>query len=332
MGLVAQVERDLAEQWRGESDEKNTVARACVHNLIVVCESADDDVTPVLAQVSRTAPGRAIVIRPVDTDAGLSAYVSANCHKGAAGKIVCSEQIVLEAGRKGMPLLPASVLQLLVEEMPVFTWWRPATLEPYDLLQGLGELTDCMLVDGARFAERPVELLKRLNGWQGKAADLTWSRVDPWRETIAALFDPPRMREALGEIRRLRIQVGGAPGAGGVTVAGAYLAGWIASRLGWTESSGVRIELERDEEFEAGRVGFVSLETDAKTFVVQRPDQHKRKLVSTIETEESCPLPRTIPLPDRDDVAFLCEALQQPARDPLFTSALSAAVEILERS
>jgi glucose-6-phosphate dehydrogenase assembly protein OpcA len=280
-----------------------------------------------------------VVVRPRATAGGLDVHVSVVCHRGPGGTIVCSEQVVIEAGTADWPLVPGSILQLLVEEMPVYLWWRRGELGQDALVVALRDLADCLIVDSARF-ERPVEGLARLQalaaapGWDGHAADLCWTRLDPWREAVAAFFDAPRMRDRLDEIRRVTVSAGG--GAGHPAPAARYVVGWLASRLGWSPASSpdvwrdgsgkeVAVEWVRDGALAPAELGAVRIETAQFVFNVRRTGAGSACVVATVEAERSSSIPRTIRLPERDEAAWLCEVLQQPGRDALFAAALAAA-------
>jgi glucose-6-phosphate dehydrogenase-like protein OpcA len=58
--------------------------------------------------------------------------------------------------------------------------------------------------------------------------DLAWLRTTPWRERVAATFDPPRWREELFRIDAVTIRH--RPES---SVAGLLFFGWLGSRLGW---------------------------------------------------------------------------------------------------
>jgi hypothetical protein len=58
--------------------------------------------------------------------------------------------------------------------------------------------------------------------------DLAWLRSTPWRERLAASFDPPQWRPALGRISAVTVQH-----RADSTAAALLLVGWLASRLGW---------------------------------------------------------------------------------------------------
>ena len=60
---------------------------------------------------------------------------------------MCTEQINLVGGPGTMDVLPAAVLHLLCEDLPVFTWWRrPLDIED-SLLRPLARLSNRFIVD-----------------------------------------------------------------------------------------------------------------------------------------------------------------------------------------
>jgi glucose-6-phosphate dehydrogenase assembly protein OpcA len=61
--------------------------------------------------------------------------------------------------------------------------------------------------------------------------DLAWLRATPWRERIAATFDPPAWRPGLREISGISVTA-----REDSVVAGLLLLGWLSCRLGWQAS------------------------------------------------------------------------------------------------
>jgi glucose-6-phosphate dehydrogenase assembly protein OpcA len=58
--------------------------------------------------------------------------------------------------------------------------------------------------------------------------DLAWLRSTPWRERVAAAFDPPALRKALGSVSKVTVRHRED------SLAPALLfCGWLSSRLGW---------------------------------------------------------------------------------------------------
>jgi Glucose-6-phosphate dehydrogenase subunit len=58
--------------------------------------------------------------------------------------------------------------------------------------------------------------------------DLAWLRTTPWRERLAASFDPPGRRAVLSELTEVCVRHMPASAA-----SAALLAGWLATRLHW---------------------------------------------------------------------------------------------------
>jgi glucose-6-phosphate dehydrogenase assembly protein OpcA len=58
--------------------------------------------------------------------------------------------------------------------------------------------------------------------------DLAWLRTTPWRERLAATFDPPRRRATLASLEGFKVRH-----QSGSTASALLLAGWLSSRLHW---------------------------------------------------------------------------------------------------
>jgi glucose-6-phosphate dehydrogenase assembly protein OpcA len=65
--------------------------------------------------------------------------------------------------------------------------------------------------------------------------DLAWLRSTPWRERIAATFDPPAWRPALRELTTVSVTA-----RADSVVAGVLLLGWLSCRLGWKPGELIR--------------------------------------------------------------------------------------------
>jgi hypothetical protein len=69
--------------------------------------------------------------------------------------------------------------------------------------------------------------------------DLAWLRTTPWRERLAASFDPPHRREALPTLEYMCVRHHPAS-----IASPSLLVGWLASRLGWKHANeGPGVEL-----------------------------------------------------------------------------------------
>jgi glucose-6-phosphate dehydrogenase assembly protein OpcA len=102
-----------------------------------------------------------------------------------------------------------------------------------EAVEALLEMTDVLLLDTDDVLD-PDEGLERSMRMLEDAyvVDLAWLRTTPWRERLAASFDPPRRRNALSRLDRLTIRHRPASRASAL-----LLAGWLCARLGWKPGS-----------------------------------------------------------------------------------------------
>ena len=275
----------------------------------------------------------------VPTDSKRSS--SAHCHR-KAGRQICCEQITLQAAGAGKGMMPGTVLQLLVGDMPVYTVWRRQDLASAALLDPLCDLTDRLIVNSAIFEDpiaRIAELKQLIARESGPCvADIEWGRLEPWREALASFFDIPALREYLARIARVAVTSCGPVSGAGRTAASAYLVGWLASRLGWRpterptewvrpDGGRVECELTHDTDGPDGRVVAARLELGSDdapvVFEAERTPRDSAFVRLAVQAPGSCPLPRRIMLPPRDEVALLCGALQRAGADPLYEQALA---------
>lgn len=348
---VASVDARLAECWRQAASESEAVMRACTLNLVVACPDRADvaEATRVLAGVSEQHPGRAVVLSSESAGpaaggpTGLEAFVSTHCHRTTGGKQVCSEQVTLEAtGPEAAELLPETVLQLLVGDVPVYVWWRRPTLGG-GLFERLTRVADRVVADSALLGEPGPGLgglaaLASDDAKRSGVGDLAWVRLEPWRELVASLFDSASTRGYLDALTAVRVRAGVAPGVRGAPVAGVYLAGWLASRLGWRHAGGPRyatsagravdVGLEAAAEARPGAVESIRLEAPGAVFALEAVRGSELGVHVEVEMEASCPVPRTHRLSRLDETALLCGEIERVGDDPVFESALALAAEL----
>jgi hypothetical protein len=185
---------DLACLWKEASSAgKEPAMRACRVNLVVLLAGRDRErsgeaqLDEMMPFITRTYPARVILVR---TDGGggagtLNASVSALCALGSETRYVCCERITIDVGLGAEPSLPATLLSLLIGELPLVVWvpgepplaasWFRSILSAATF-RGLAHLTGSF---------EGIEL-----------ADFEWLRLVPWRRAIAAAFEPAEAREA----------------------------------------------------------------------------------------------------------------------------------------
>lgn len=248
--------------WKSAVPERGAIYRAALANVIAPLDpDLHAPLDPVLVELTRRHPSRLFRIEHVaegrrpaasgdarpgaGAGAPIRARATALCHvRPGGGGLVCSEQIVLTADRGAASLVPSAVASLLVGDLPVILLRLDRERDP-ERDEALEAISDIVLEDSATRddAEEMARLWRRVAGEGARRVrDIAWARLMPWRELLAEVFDQPEAAAAAGEIQDVAIHHGGA-----APPAGAWLlAGWLASRLGWTprERTGRRVRFE----------------------------------------------------------------------------------------
>jgi glucose-6-phosphate dehydrogenase assembly protein OpcA len=198
-----------------------TATRVTVMTLVVLAGSEDeaDRALEALHALGNHHPARIILLRPepVGAGSGIDARV-AICEAGDAVRPVTFDEVRLTVRGEAAGHLSSIIEPFTLSDLPVVLWY-PGALPP--VTEGLLADADALLVDckesGEAFA--PMSELAR----RRVLVDLTWARLRPWRELVAALFMGPAYRPFAGGVTW--IEVAGKPGPRRL------MAGWLLSRL-----------------------------------------------------------------------------------------------------
>jgi hypothetical protein len=133
---------------------------------------------------------------------------------------------VLDLGPRHLENLNTIVDPLVVTDIATVTWSPHGHPEAVDALLHLSQV---MLVDSVNeFDPRSAVMRAQELAEEAYVVDLAWLRSTPWRERVAATFDPPQWRIELGRIDS--VKVSHAPQS---ATAGLLFCGWLATRLNW---------------------------------------------------------------------------------------------------
>jgi glucose-6-phosphate dehydrogenase assembly protein OpcA len=136
------------------------------------------------------------------------------------------ETVVVELGERHLDDLLTIADPLVVTDLPTLLWSPHGHPDARDALLPLAQ---AVLVDSV---DEPVwrEAIDRACSLTDRVyvVDLAWLRSTPWRERIAATFDPPRRRPELNAITTITVRHHPAS-----TLAAMLLIGWLAARLEW---------------------------------------------------------------------------------------------------
>jgi glucose-6-phosphate dehydrogenase assembly protein OpcA len=225
---------------------------ARVLNMIVFVESRFSAETAArLGGVGRYHASRTVVLSYEPSRERLDARVTlASEGDPQDGELeLLRETVIVEIGRRHLDDLATIADPLVISDLPTLLWAPHSDPQAADVLL---ELAQASLIDSVAGTDRSR------SGWRGAiqractlshqvyVVDLAWLRSTPWRERIAATFDPQPMRAQLASLNAVTIRHH--PDS---TVAAMLLVGWLASRLGW-ELDQAQIVERADQEGQLG--------------------------------------------------------------------------------
>jgi glucose-6-phosphate dehydrogenase assembly protein OpcA len=215
---------------------EHAYAPARVLNLVVVVDREwKGEIQNRLERVGRYHPSRTIVcaVEPGRRTIDARATMRAEGDPRPGELALCRERVVLDVGERHLGKLDTIVDSLVVSDIATLVWAPHGHPEAVDALRRLAQV---VLVDSINEPE-PRTAVERARDLSGEVyvVDLAWLRSTPWRERVAATFDPPDWREELGRISGVTARH--RPDSG---TAALLFCGWLCSRLGWKPGGLIR--------------------------------------------------------------------------------------------
>jgi len=375
---VEVVERQLAELWQEsarhpDADVETAVLRARVANLLVFVstDAALDDVHQLLSDVTAIHPSRVLAMLGLRqaADRDIDMWVESICQvdkRSGATRLSC-EQITLKAQGKFVAELPSAALPLLAPDLSTFLWWRNAPQVSDRLLDKLLRASDRLIIDSAEFSDPAADLLE-INNLFSEAdyrnvgiSDLNWARLTFWRELLADFYDVAPYRPLLDAVESVRVDYV-APELAEKAVApqALFIAGWLASRLGWklaeeqptkerddqlsftffsgeTEGAADQITVELNSvergERSPGKLVEVELRSrlaKAASFRVARSDDNLH-LLAEARLGKDTQRGRVLPVRNRSTAQLLCREMEILCNDQMYQEAVAVAARMITR-
>jgi hypothetical protein len=223
------IEGALRELLAERHAESATFVPARVLNMIAFVDDAwSGEIANRLRGVGRYHASRLLVLSYEPGRDRLDARATiASDEDPAPGELaLLRETVIVRIGDRHLDDLLTIADPLVVTDLPTLLW------SPHghpDVVNTLLALAQAVLVDSV---DEPLwrEAIDRAGALSRRAyvVDLAWLRSTPWRERIAATFDPLRLRPELNAITSVSVRHHPAS-----TVAAMLLIGWLASRLNW---------------------------------------------------------------------------------------------------
>jgi hypothetical protein len=248
------------------------------------------------------------------------------------------ETVVVELGDRHLDDLLTIADPLVVPDLTTLLW---SPHGHHGVIEELVPIAQSILLDSV---DEPVprEAIERACALSEQlyVVDLAWLRSTPWRERIAASFDPVPLRRELSTISGVGVRHHPES-----TVAAMLLVGWLASRLDWRPSplvpdngalvgsaaggrQDVAVRLESAPELQVRGLEDVALETakGRRLLLARGPGGLRARTLDPRGEEREW----SIPGASRGETGVLGEGIRQALlRDPTYVPALESARALL---
>jgi glucose-6-phosphate dehydrogenase assembly protein OpcA len=303
--------KQLADLWTAEGKQGDTgVLRACTMTLCVLADPSDDANTfgETMAALMPEHPARAILIRLSGAgERTLADRVYQQCWMPfGQRRQICCEQIEITASDAALADLPSVLLPLAVPDLPLVLWCRSARLAQMPEFRELAKLATKVIVDTFGH-EKPGDAILRFADAQRRGrliADLAWTRLTRWRETLARLFQNRDHLARLAGINSVKVSYPAA-----TETSARYLAAWTGNALHLMPA------LQAD-------APSLRLDLASPDFQVTLKHDNDR-LVTTVDGQSTC-----TSLPPASDYLLMREELSIMRRDKVFEGTLASAARL----
>jgi glucose-6-phosphate dehydrogenase assembly protein OpcA len=226
-----------------------------------------------------------------------------------------------------------------VPDLATVVWAPHGHAQAVDALRRLAQV---VLIDTQDEPDVPAAFGRSAELQDGAyVVDLAWLRSTPWRERVAAAFDPPQLRRGLGEIAEVTVRH-----RSDSLAAALLFCGWLCSRLGWrpgsfAEGGGSRrtaharakrgeVTLRLEEVEQPGAPGLAGVTIEMASGRSVSLDRGPGGLKSVRRARDGKEQVWTVLGASRGEAGILGEGVRQALlRDPTYKPALSAARALL---
>jgi glucose-6-phosphate dehydrogenase assembly protein OpcA len=224
------IDAALRELLRARHAANQSLAPARVLNLVVIVDRDwKGEIANRLERVGRYNASRTLLCTVEDGRTTLDARAVMSFEEPSSGFGVIHEEVEIDMGPEHLCKIDTIVDPVLVSELATVLW-SPHGHE--DAVANLTRMIDVMLLDSDDLLDPAAGLARAAKALESAyVVDLAWLRTTPWRERLAASFDPAGRLAMLGSLSGLAIRHRASSSASAL-----LLAGWLASRLHWETS------------------------------------------------------------------------------------------------
>lgn len=308
-------------ELRRRSGGRDSGTRTAVMTVVMVSDGSEEATAAAnsVRSIGARHPCRSILLKPdPDSTPAIDAQACLWRAEPASGEghPAFFEELSLHIGGQAASHLASIVGPFVLADLPVVMWFPGQVPDPADPLL---RLASTVVVDTRTVSDLPGSLghsyrtlLELAN--HGPVVDLSWVRLQPWRELLAGLFEPEHNRPFLGGVGIATVE--GKPGPRHI------LGGWLMAQLDLrarevvlSDAKHVDIRLEATAGGEQG------------TFQVSR-DGRARAVWAKASFSGGLSHSQALPLPDDSLTSALAAAVSNLQADRVWERALSSAASL----
>jgi glucose-6-phosphate dehydrogenase assembly protein OpcA len=318
------------------SENASYVPARSLNLVCIVDKQWSGEIANRLRHIGHAHAARTIVcaVEPKRTTLDAVATIASDVHPKAGEFALLRETVVVDVGEQHLAHIDTIVDPLVVTDLPTVAWAPHGHQQAIDALLALAQVVLLDSVDEPDMRDALRRVLTLLDDVY--VVDLAWLRSTPWRERVAATFDPPHLRPDLRTISAVTVRHHPES-----AVAALLLVGWLASRLDWQLNTlmsrgdthvgsahgrrqDVKVTLESAPDLQVRGLAGVMLETaSGRHFELDRGPGGLQAYYRNAKGQER----RWVVLgASRGEAGILGEGIRQALlRDPTFAPALQAA-------
>src|SRR5918911_3235972 len=222
------VEAALRRMLKERHSEDSSYVPARTLNLVCIVDKQwNGEIANRLRHVGRSHAARTIVcaVEPERTTIDAVATIASDVHPKPGEFALLRETVIVDVGEQHLAHVDTIVDPLVVTDLPTVAWAPHGHQEAGEALLALSQVVLLDSIDEPDMRDALNRALRLLEDVY--VVDLAWLRSTPWRERVAATFDPPHLRPDLRTISAVKVRHHPES-----AVAGLLLVGWLPPRLG----------------------------------------------------------------------------------------------------
>jgi len=337
----SEIEGALRHLLEERYQQSEAYAPARVLNLIAIVDREwRGEIVNRLERLGRFHPSRTIVcsVEPRRESMDAWATMTSEAEPAPGSLAVCEERVEIELGARHVEGLATIVDPLIVPDLATVVW------SPHghgDAVDALVDLADVYLLDSVEAPDPSAAVARARQLLEtGYVVDLAWLRSTPWRERIAASFDPAGWRPTLERIEEVVVRH-----REDSAISALLLVGWMASRLGWEPGALMRqngtmqarartrkheVKLRLEDEARQDVPGLAGITLETSTGMSLSRDRGPGGLSARRRLRDGHESSWVVLGASRGETGILGEGIRQALlRDPTYGPALSAASDML---